>query len=69
MAPTENSPNVLSLAKLDGAVARLVERPDGGAVVETWDGAAWREGGADVASVLKAPEPTAADLAELGISA
>ena len=54
-------------SRIDGMVARLVQLEDGSARVETWGASGWEPGGADVASVSKAPPASPEHLAELGI--
>ena len=54
-------------SRTNGSVSRMVQLEDGSARVETWGASGWEPGGADIASVSKAPPASPEVLAKLGI--
>ena len=49
---------------LGGAIGRIVRFPDGSSQVETWGANGWEFGGADVFSIMMAPDASPAILRE-----
>jgi hypothetical protein len=65
--PKSGIRTVLSSGKIDGGAYRIVETPDGGAMVEEWRGGTWVPGGAGYGEVRDAPPVTPEFAAMLGI--